>query len=308
MNHEDRTKQLLASIANRRGIPFRHDRLPTRRVLTIPAHQLLSYLDWPGSGPPLLLLHGGALNAHTWDLVCLELVDNFHCVALDLRGNGDSGHAEEYTIDAAVGDVLALADALRWGRLHIAGMSLGGNVAFHFAAQHAERTASLTMVDVGPEIDFAATSGMRSFLTEAGKSESLESVVEAVLAYRPDNDRDLILYRYMHLMRSMPDGSWQWKLDRRRPPDYPHILAKLAEMPSLAPRIQCPVLITRGARSRVFSEPAAAAFAQLFAHARWTNIADAGHNIQEDNPKALAAAIREHCRAVPPLGHGRTRT
>lgn len=292
MNHEERARQLLASIANRRGIPFRQDCLPTRRVLTTPGNQLLSYLDWPGRGPPLLLLHGGSLSAHTWDLVCLELVENFHCVALDLRGHGDSGHADDYMIQHAVDDVVALADALQWDRLHIAGMSLGGNVAFHFAAQHGDRAASLTMVDVGPEIDFEATSGMRSFLKEASKSVSLESVVEAVMAYRPDSDRELITYRYMHLMRAMPDGTWQWKQDRRRAPNYPHILAKLAEMPSLAPRIQCPVLVTRGARSRVFSEETAVAFAQMFARGRWTGIPDAGHNIQEDNPKALAAAIR----------------
>lgn len=294
MAHDERARQLLESISTRRGIQFRADRLPTRRVLTTPAHQVISYLDWPGDGPPLLLLHGGALSAHTWDMVCLDLVDDFHCVAMDLRGHGDSGHADDYIIENAVGDVMALADVMHWGRLHIAGMSLGGNVAFHFAAQHNERTASLTLVDVGPEINFEATSGMRSFLKEASKSDSLDSVVSAVMRYRPDGDRDLVTYRYMHLMRKMPDGTWAWKQDRRRPPDYPHILGKLAEMRELAPCVQCPVLVARGGRSRVFTEQAAADFAQVFSSGRWINIPDAGHNIQEDNPKALAKAIRAH--------------
>lgn len=298
MTHEEQAAQLLASIATRRGIPYKREWLPTRRVLTTPAQQLLSYLDWPDNGPPLLLLHGGALSAHTWDLVCLELVENFHCVALDLRGHGDSGHADDYLIQHGVDDVLALANASHWARLHIVGMSLGGNVAFHFAAQHNERVASLTMVDVGPEIDFEATSGMRTFLKEASKSQSLESVVNSVMAYRPDSDRELILYRYMHLMRAMPDGTWEWKQDRRRAPNYPEILGKMAEMASLAPRVQCPVLITRGARSRVFSDKAAADFAKLFPRARWTAIPDAGHNIQEDNPKTLAAAIRTQLASV----------
>ena len=292
MIHEERARQLLASIASRRGIPFRADRLASRRVLTTPANPLLSYLDWLGDGPPMLLLHGGMLSAHTWDFVCLALADDFHCIALDLRGHGDSGHAEDYTIDRTVGDVAALVDTLSWDRLHLVGMSLGGNVAFHFAARYPQRAASLTMVDVGPKIDFESTSGMRNFLKEAGNSTRLESVVDAVMAYRPDADRELITYRYMHLMRAMPDGTWQWKHDRRRSPNYADILAKLAEMPALADRVRCPVLITRGVRSRVFTEQSAAAFAEMFARARWTNIPEAGHNIQEDNPIALASAIR----------------
>ena len=51
----------------------------------------LHYLDWGRNGrPPLLFLHGGGLTAHTWDLVCLALRANFHCLALDQRGHGDS--------------------------------------------------------------------------------------------------------------------------------------------------------------------------------------------------------------------------
>ncbi len=43
--------------------------------------------------PTIVFLHGGALNAHTWDLVCLALRDDYHCVALDQRGHGDSDWA-----------------------------------------------------------------------------------------------------------------------------------------------------------------------------------------------------------------------
>src|SRR5205807_8011531 len=46
----------------------------------------LHYLDWGRHGrPALLLLHGGCLTAHTWDLVCLALRAEFHCLALDQR-------------------------------------------------------------------------------------------------------------------------------------------------------------------------------------------------------------------------------
>jgi pimeloyl-ACP methyl ester carboxylesterase len=48
------------------------------------------YLDWGGSGTPIIFLHGGGINAHTWDCVAVMLRDRFRCVALDQRGHGDS--------------------------------------------------------------------------------------------------------------------------------------------------------------------------------------------------------------------------
>src|SRR3977135_563920 len=52
-------------------------------------------LDWGGSGEPIVLLHGGGLTAHTWDLVCLGLRPTYRCIAPDLRGHGDSSWSPE---------------------------------------------------------------------------------------------------------------------------------------------------------------------------------------------------------------------
>jgi pimeloyl-ACP methyl ester carboxylesterase len=64
--------------------------------------------------------------------------------------------------------------------------------------------------------------------------------------------------------------------------------------PALAHRVGCPVLVACGARSRVFPQDCALAFAGMFPHGRCVVIPDAGHNIQEDNPKALADEMRRH--------------
>src|SRR5947209_10106848 len=54
------------------------------------------YLDWGNPQlPPLLLLHGGGLTAHTWDMSALLLRDRYHLIALDQRGHGDSGWTPE---------------------------------------------------------------------------------------------------------------------------------------------------------------------------------------------------------------------
>ncbi len=84
---------LLKSLAQRRGIPFRRARLPISRWFKASDGVELHYLDWRGGTSTLILLHGGALSAHTFDLVALALDPDVRCVAVDLRGHGCSGWA-----------------------------------------------------------------------------------------------------------------------------------------------------------------------------------------------------------------------
>lgn len=281
----------LPSLARRCGIEFVDASEPVRRDCTASDGLRLSYLDWGGTGDPIVFLHGGALTAHTWDLVCMGLRDAYRCIALDLRGHGDSGWSDDYRIETATTDVAALTASLGVARYHLVGMSLGGTIAAHFAGAHPARAASLTLVDVGPGVDFAATRSLRNFVEAAQDVSSLETIVAAALLVNPHADRDKLMYRLTHSMQRTAQGSYRWKVDRRQPHDYDHILGRLAELPELATHIDCPVLVARGARSRIFSGEAAAHCAALFRRGEWMRIEDAGHNIQEDNPRALIEAL-----------------
>jgi pimeloyl-ACP methyl ester carboxylesterase len=281
----------LSALARRCGIDFVDATPPVRRECIARDGVRLSYLDWGGAGDPIVFLHGGALTAHTWDLVCIGLRDAHRCIALDLRGHGDSGWSDDYRIETATEDVAALATALDAARCHLVGMSLGGNIAAHFAGAYPSRTASLTMVDVGPGVDFGATRSLRNFVEDAQDVDNIETIIAAALLVNPHMDRDKLVYRLTHSMQRTDDGRYRWKVDRRRPHDYDHILGKLAELPALAPNIRCPVLIARGGRSRIFSDDAAARCAALFENGTWVRIEEAGHNVQEDNPRALLAAL-----------------
>jgi pimeloyl-ACP methyl ester carboxylesterase len=282
----------LPTLARRCGIDFLDAAEPVRRECIAPDGVRLNYLDWGGSGEPIVFLHGGALTAHTWDLVCIGLRDSYRCIALDLRGHGDSEWSDEYRVEIATADVGALVTTLGAARSHLVGMSLGGNIAAHFAGAHPERVASLTLVDVGPGIDFEATRSLRNFVDEAQDVGNLETIIAAALLFNPQADREKLVYRLKHSTLRTAEGRYRWKIDRRRPLDYDHILAKLAELPALAPRVGCPALIARGARSKIFSDEAAARYAALFARGEWVRIEDAGHNIQEDNPRALLEELR----------------
>jgi pimeloyl-ACP methyl ester carboxylesterase len=284
---------LLRKLAVRENISFEEARLPTRKWQTLHSGIRLSYLDWPGRGPTALFLHGGALTAHTFDLVCLDLSDRYHCVALELRGHGDSDRADDRSIGTMADDVAAFVDAQDWSPLHLVGMSLGGNVAGHFAATYPGRLASVTFVDVGPKVNFESTASMRRFFNEFQSAQSVEQLVELAVAESRSGDRDTIHYRFQRNLKATPTG-FVWKMDPRRPTDFEQILGKLSDLAGLAPDISCPVLIIKGGRSAVLREQDADSFARAFPNGRWQIVEKAGHNVQEDDPKGLATELRSH--------------
>ena len=89
------------------------------------------YLDWGNAHlPPLVLLHGGSLTAHTWDMACLWLRQYYHCIALDQRGHGDTGWTPDDQIDQDNSDLMAadtaaFIDFLAFPRVILCGMSMG---------------------------------------------------------------------------------------------------------------------------------------------------------------------------------------
>jgi pimeloyl-ACP methyl ester carboxylesterase len=293
----------LERLATAYGIPYRAGSPPTPHRFRTREGVTLSFLDWAGKGAPVLFLHGGSLTAHTWDLVCLALSDRLRCVAIDLRGHGESEWADDYRIDAHVMDVGAAVAHFGWNSVHLVGMSLGAVIAAHYAASGHARIASLTMVDTGPAPDFEATAEMRRFLAQPIAHLTLEKLTEAAVKQAARGQRDKILYRYMHMTRVAPDGRLAWRHDqqRRRPADYAHVLNKIEDLPALAPAVPCKALIVRGGRSRIITDEKVAAFAARFRDGRWITIPDAGHNVQEDNPVALARALRAFLPSSPPL-------
>jgi hypothetical protein len=146
-------REHLTRAAAKAGLSLPELTLPERHDVVL-RRMRFHYLDWGTRGrPPILFLHGGGLNAHTWDLVCLGLRRERHCLALDQRGHGDSEWSPEmdYSTESHVGDLEAFVDRLGLDRFVLVGMSLGGANGLAWAGHHSRRLAGLVLVDVGPE-------------------------------------------------------------------------------------------------------------------------------------------------------------
>ncbi len=290
---EFRTHLQLSATAARIELPDLA--LPEERHLLL-GRMRFHYLDWGTAGlAPVVFLHGGGLNAHTWDLVCAVLKHARHCVALDQRGHGESEWSPEmdYRTEAHVADLDAFVHALGLERFVLVGMSLGGVNALAWAGRHSARLAGLVLVDVGPEIRFDGVRKIAAFTSEATPLESVDEFVERAMAFNPRRDRELLRRSLLHNLRRMPDGRWMWKYDQRhRGKVDPSAYARRRELLwSAVDRVECPVLVVRGAESDVFHDEDAERLTTRFRDARWCRIEGAGHTVQGDNPAMLLVEL-----------------
>jgi esterase len=294
----------LAAVATAAGVAVSRVVLPKHEHVVLGGMRL-HYLDWGSAGNdggaqgrlPVVFLHGGGLNAHTWDIVCLALREEHHCYALDLRGHGDSewSAALDYGLGAHLRDLESFADHLGFARFFLVGQSLGGLIGIGYASRHLRRLAGLVAVDSGP---FAGSQAgidrLATFILDSPEFASLDEAVTRAMAFNPRRDPRLLRYSLQHSMRRLPNGRWTWKRDQRHL-SRQGLAALVAQIQALAPHaraIACPTLILRGADSDLFSADQAAAFAALVRDSTVVTIPDSGHNIQGDNPAGLLAAIR----------------
>ena len=112
------------------------------------AYEVIDHVPaWEGPASAVLFHHGVASCAAAWDGWTPALVGRYRLVRFDLRGHGASPLPPgfEWSLDATVDDLGAVADAAGAERFHLVGESLGGTVALAFAARHPERVLSLTV-------------------------------------------------------------------------------------------------------------------------------------------------------------------
>ena len=110
----------------------------------------LHYLDWGNDGaPPLLMIHGNRDHCHNWDWIADRLADDYHILAPDLRGHGDSQWSvgSSYAISEFVYDIAQLVRQTRTAPVRIVAHSLGGNVALQYAGVFPDEVVRLVSIE-----------------------------------------------------------------------------------------------------------------------------------------------------------------
>lgn len=252
----------------------------------------LHYLDWgAASQPPVLFLHGGSAHAHWWDFVLPHLAPRFHCVALDLRGHGESARAadDDYGLPAHASDVAAVVEGLGLRRGAVVGHSFGGWVAMVYAGAAGDDLAALAVLDSRPHV------GVRS----ARMLEALRKLPptryptreEAIRRFRllpaaTTANPAVVAHVAAHGIVADDEGRYLPRFDRRAlagagPQDLtPHLRAA-----------RCPILAVRAAQSEIVDAASLQAYREAVPDAEIAEIPDAHHHLMLDQPAAVADVL-----------------
>ena len=119
-----------------------------QRTVVVGGVRLACRVWGPPAAPPLVLLHGLGEGAADWNGVAPAFAEHWRVYALELRGHGGSDWPGVYSVELMRADVLGFLDVLGLERVDLVGHSLGGLVAYLFAAGYPERVGRLVLEDV----------------------------------------------------------------------------------------------------------------------------------------------------------------
>ena len=176
-------------------------------------------MDWGNAGKrPFIMLHGINRTGHSFDKVAPLLQNDYHVIAMTLRGHGDSDWSpkHEYLAEHHASDLHALIEQLKLRDVVLNGNSMGGRVVQVYAGQHPERVWKVIVDDVGPERPESVTKTLTSRIgqeTEGWASE--EELLKSIRGNRtrtPEQEQDLV-DRVRHESKRLPNGRVVWKYD-----------------------------------------------------------------------------------------------
>ncbi|MFN0045724.1 MAG: alpha/beta fold hydrolase [Sphingorhabdus sp.] len=269
----------------------------------------LNYVDWGNAdAPPLLLVHGGRDHARSWDWVAEELRHDWHIIAPDLRGHGDSAWSPDgnYEMSAFVYDLAQLIHQLGLAPVTIIAHSMGGNIATRYAGIFPENVRKLVNIEglgLSPQMQaerdaIGIQKRFRQWIEDkrnaAGRTPKRYPTIEAAYDRMKAENSYLTDEQARHLtvhgIRRNEDGTWSWKFD-----NYLNIWA-IFDMPreellSIWQSITCPMLLLYGEKSWA-SNPAKDGRIAHFPTASVIEYENAGHWLHHDQFDRFIANVK----------------
>lgn len=257
----------------------------------------ISALKWGSAPPELVLLHGGAQNAHTWDTVALAL--GRPLVALDLPSHGHSDSAAK-GVNSPVGAAADIAEALEQlapAAKLVVGMSFGGLTAIALSARRPELVRRLALVDITPGVNRGKAQHIVDFVKGPESFASFQSLLTRTRLYNPTRSESSLRRGILHNAMQREDGSWVWRHARFRESDISQAQAHGAtfdysKLWDDLGALNAPCMLVRGLRrGSVVDDADEAELRRRQPAARVDHVKEAGHSVQGDQPIELARLL-----------------
>ena len=258
--------------------------------------------------PPLILLHGGRDHCRNWDWVAADLRRDYHVIAPDLRGHGDSAWAASgsYSMANYIYDLAQLIHQQKLAPVTIIAHSLGGNISLRYTGIYPENVRRLVAIEgLGPgprthaKADkMAMPDRMRWWIDEqrklAGQQPRRYATLEDAYARMQEANGHLSAEQARHLTQhganQNEDGTYSWKFDHyvRLWPPYDMTRDAIAE---LWGRITCKTMLVWGKESWA-TDPSVDGRLQYFKDARVLAADGAGHWVHHDRLDFFLREVR----------------
>lgn len=260
----------------------------------------IAYRD-EGEGEILLLVHGVAGNSATWRDVIAELAQDFHLIAPDLLGHGQSDKPRsDYSLGGYAVWLRDFLDALGIPRATVIGQSLGGGIALQLAYQHRQRCERLVLISssgLEPELSWPlralSAPGAELVLPVVAPQPVLDAGnrIRALMAsagVRHSGGDEL-----WDLLSSLSDGATRHAFLRtlRSVVDYRDQTVTAMNRLDLA--AQLPVQLIWGERDRVMPIAHGYAAHKALPGSRLAVLAGVGHFPHVESPGLVTGAIRD---------------
>lgn len=244
--------------------------------------------DDVGSGQPLLFVHAFPLNRTMWAPQVSALVDRSRCIAVDLRGFGESSVAPPYSMEQYADDLAHLLDQLRVEKVTLVGCSMGGYVMFAFWRRHRDRVRAMVLADTraGADSEDALSRRRQSIgLARAGGSVAVANSMIASIVGKTAREKQPDTYDAVHRMIAQAPvegiiGALEAMMVR---PDSTPLLA----------RIDVPTLVIVGEEDVPTPVKEARAMHERIPGSRLEVIAQAGHLANLERPAAFNHVLTE---------------
>jgi 3-oxoadipate enol-lactonase len=247
----------------------------------------IAYTD-TGAGTPVVFIHGFPLSKAMWEPNIAELSRTARCVAVDLRGHGESDAPFWLTsVDVYADEVVGLMDHLGIERATVCGFSMGGYVTFALLRRHADRVGGLVLADTRPQPDNADGKQGRFNMALKAQKEGPASIAGAMLPRLLSESSVATKPELVAKVRSMIESTPVQGMAGD--------LMAMAERPDsrdLLGGIAVPALVVVGEQD-VLTPPAdAKAMAEAIPGARLVVIPGCGHLANMEDPAAFNRAVR----------------
>jgi len=268
-----------------------------RRVATrLPDGRTISSLRWGHEPPEVVLIHGGAQNAHTWDTVALAL--DRPLLAPDLPGHGhsDSPAPGVGTAPAAnAADLAVVIEQQAPDAVAVVGMSLGGLTSIVLATARPDLVRRLVLVDITPGVTGEKAKAIHDFVRGPATFTSFDELLARTKEFNPTRSESSLRRGILHNATQLDDGSWVWRHRRDDTAVMGDDDTPRADPALLWDDLQAfdgPITLVRGTRPQsVVDDDDVAELLRRRQDATVIEV-DAGHSVQGDAPLELAEIIR----------------